>query len=98
MDRRNVLAGVAGAALAMVAGGVSAEFRHRCEACRPNGGRRFQCGPRHRCVRGRCVPKTLELVCGDAYKVCNNGKLPECNGGVAECPGHKPATPYCSRG
>ena len=94
VDRRVIFGGVAASLIGLAARSkdAAAEVRRgECKGCRTNQG----CRKRLRCVQGRCVPRTIELVCGGAYQDCQNGRLPECVDGVATCPGHKPADPYC---
>jgi hypothetical protein len=92
VDRSTFIGSLLGAA-GFVAGvkGTDARRRRLCGGC---GGRK-RCTRANRCVQGRCVPKTVELVCGGAYQACKNGRLPACQNGVATCSGNKPATPYC---
>jgi hypothetical protein len=95
VDRRKIFGGIAASLVGLAAKGTEAREvrRGECVGCRTNAG----CLKKFRCVRGRCIPRGYPLVCGGAYKVCQNGKLPECNSGTAVCPGNKPATPYCPR-
>lgn len=72
--------------------------RRRCEGCGPQR----RCNRKLQCVRGRCVPKSAPVICGDAYEACPAKLEVFCTGtgGSAQCcnkQGHncKAATLIC---